>query len=195
MMLEFAKKYGGNVYSQFGEDLIIEECIRRIKPMAGWMGRGYAVEFGAPSWEFCSNTAYLAEQGWLVKMLDLNPQDSRIEKAEITPGNVNEKVGAPELLSIDCDGPDFHIWKAYKGNPAIVVIEINSSIPPTVDEIPGPRGASFKSMVELGLSKDYFLVCHTANCVFVRNEYRDMFPEITGDPIKDYQLYFNTSHL
>lgn len=194
-MLTFYEKYNRNIYSQNGEDGIIEECLKRIKPMAGWIGKGYAAEFGAPTWEFCSNTAYLSDQGWTVKMFDLNPQDSRIEKIEITADNVNEKIGSPEVLSIDCDGPDYHIWKAYEGKPAIVITEINSSIPPTVDEIPGPKGSSFKSMMELAIGKGYFLVAHTGNLVLVRNEYKDLFPEMTGNPIRDHELYFNKSFL
>jgi len=31
-------------------------------------------------------------------------------------------------------------------------------------------GASFSSLVELGKSKGYTLVCHTGNCFFVSNE-------------------------
>lgn len=191
-MLTFAAKYGKNVFSQNGEDGIIEECIKRI--LTDHIPR-VAVEFGGHDGFFCSNTRNLTKSGyWKGWMYDINPGSQEVQKKEITPENVNE---LPEcsVLSIDCDGPDYWIWKAYNGKPAIVIIEINSSIPPTVDEIPGDRGASYKSMVELAQSKGYFLVAHTGNLVLVLNKYRPLFPEITGDPIKDHELYFNKRFL
>ena len=188
-MLTFAQKYSKNVYSQNGEDGIIEELINRIQPTILT-----AVEFGAPNWTWCSNTAYLADKGWLVKMYDINPEDPRIEKKEITPQNVNE-IGSPTVLSMDCDGPDYYIWKAYNGSPDIVVIEINSSYQPNVYIVPGKSGASYMAMVMLGISKGYELICHTGNLIFVKKYLMDKFPEIIGNPIKDHRLYFNRSWL
>lgn len=193
IMLTFAEKYKNNgKYSQFGEQGIIDECLRRIKPDIK-----KAFEFGAPTFEFCSNTAHLYDLGWSVQMFDINhPTDARIEQAEITPENVNHYINGPvSVLSIDTDGQCYPIWKAYTGRPDIVIIEVNSSIPPTVDEIPGDRGASYKSMVELGLRKGYFVVTHTGNIIFCLTKYKHLFPDITGNPVKDYQLYFNTMHL
>jgi hypothetical protein len=191
-MLTFAKKYSGNFYSQNGEDLILEEMINRIKPDIL-----KAVEFGAPDWSFCSNTAYLAEKGWFVKMYDINySTDARIEQVEITPANVNEVVGDDmTVLSIDIDGEDFHVWKAYTGKPDIVVIEINSSKPALRWDVPGDEGCSYWPMVDLGRSKGYFLVCHTGNLLFCLNKYKHLFPEIVGDPILDWPQFFNTSFL
>lgn len=201
-MLTFAKKYGKNVFSQFGEDGIIEECLRRIDPK-----EKTAVEFGAPSWEFCSNTAYLAEKGWDVRMYDIDHNaDPRIKQAEITPDNVNFIVNSPSIpsvLSMDTDGPDYRLWAAYRGDwqafgePDIVIIEIDSSVAPPKEQFPFElhQGASYISMVRLGLIKGYFVICHTGNIIFCLKKYRHLFPEITGDPIKDHELYFNTSHL
>ncbi len=188
-MLTFAAKYARNVHSQNGEDGIIEECISRIMPDIHT-----AVEIGAPTWNFCSNTAYLAEKGWDVTMYDIFPNDPRVINKEITPENINQ-IGNPTVLSIDIDNNDYHVWKAYDKNPVIGIIEINSSIPSNIDMIPGDRGASYKSMVELGLSKGYFLLCHTGNCLFILNKYRDLFPEIIGDGLSNSELYFNKSFL
>jgi hypothetical protein len=190
-MLTFAAKYARNVYSQNGEDGIIEECINRIQPFFKT-----AVEIGAPSWNFCSNTAYLYDKGWNVEMYDINPNDSRIIALEVTPENVfHTCFTLPDVLSIDIDNNDYHIWKALNYQAPIVIIEINSSIPPNIDEIPGDRGASYKSMVELGIDKGYFLLCHTGNLIFILNKYKELFPEVTGDGLSNYHDYFNTSFL
>lgn len=192
-MLTFYHKYKDpGKYSQNAEWGILKECLRRIDPE-----NKTAIEFGAPSFYYCSNIAQLEEEGWKIRMYDINENiDVRVKRAEITPDNINDIIGGNcEVLSIDIDNNDYHVWKAYKYKPAIVIIEINSSIPPTVDEIPGNRGASYKSMMELAINKGYFLVAHTGNMIFVWNKYKKHFPEITGYPITDHELYFNTSYL
>jgi len=191
MGLEFFHKYKSKgKYTQFGEQGIIDEIIRRIKPK-----KKTAIEFGAPTWEFCSNTAHLAEHRWDVRMFDIDPKDPRITKREITPDNVNE-LKEPTLLSIDCDGPDFWLWFAYGWHPDIVIIEIDSSVGPSTWQLPmNGKGASYLPMVTLGEMKGYFLICHTGNLIWVLSKYRDLFPEVTGDPVADSNLYFNTDHL
>ena len=188
-MLTFADKYKGNVYSQFGEDFIINEIFSRIDPELYT-----CIEFGGADGYFCSNTRHLIDQGWEGKMYDINPSGQLVEKREITPDNVN-KLDETALLSIDCDGPDYHIWKAYKKKPDVVVIEVNSSLLPPFEEIPGDRGASYVSMLKLGISKGYFLLCHTGNQIFLLNKYRHLFPEAVGDGLENWELYFNKSHL
>ena len=136
-------------------------------------------------------------KGWKVRQYDINPNpDPRIIQAEITADNVNEIVDSPSVLSIDIDNNDYHIWKAYNGTPDIVIIEINSSIQPHITMIPGDRGASYRSMVELGISKGYTLLCHTGNLIFILNKHRPLFPELGNThPYFDSPLYFNTSFL
>lgn len=166
----FKDRYGCNVYSQNGEDGIIEEVLKRI-PL-----KGVAVEFGGADGYFCSNTAVLREKGWKVYMYDLTSITELVQVKSITPENVNE-LPECDLLSIDIDGNDYSVWKAYKGKPAIVIIEINSSLNPDVWLFSHSEGASFKAMNELAESKGYFLLCHTGNCVYVLNEYKDLFPD------------------
>jgi len=154
------------------------------------------VEFGCPDYYFCSNTAYLAETGWKVTMYDNNNgSDPRITRAEITKGNVNQLVGSPTVLSIDIDNDDFWVWMAYLGMPAIVIIEINSGIHPTLWEVPGNKGTSYKPMVTMGLNKGYMLICHTGNLIFVDSKYANLFPELTPDPLKNWKDYFNQQWL
>jgi len=190
-MLTFVEKYKFNVNSQNGEDGIIAEIIKRIKPK-----NKTAMEFGCPSFDYCSNTALLAKNGWDVTMYDRDYNaDHRIIEKKITVDNVNE-IGQPTLLSIDIDNDDYHIWAAYEYSPDIVIIEINSSIPPMTIEIPGDKGASYRAMVELGLSKGYFLLCHTGNLVFVLLKHLKLFPEVDSySPIGHWEKFFNKSFL
>lgn len=187
-MLTFAKKYGKNIYSQCGEDGILEECISRI----GLIG-GVSVEFGAPTREYCSNTFNLPDH-WVKYYFDINPTDDAVTKMEITPDNINT-LPACTILSMDTDGEDLRLWQAYKGKPDIVIIEINSSLEPMKDHFSSLTGASYITMLKLGISKGYFLLCHTGNEIFVLDKYRGLFPEIVGDGVENYEVYFNKSWL
>jgi hypothetical protein len=93
-----------------------------------------------------------------------NSLDSIVERAQLT--------GPIELLSIDIDSYDYHVWRSFSQRPAIVVIEIGSVTPPGERYIfsGGTRLTSFTSMLELAQTKGYTLACHTGNMVFVRNE-------------------------
>ncbi len=189
-MLTFAVKYAKNIYSQQGEDGIIEECLKRIKPKLK-----SAVEFGGADGFYCSNTAALRST-WKVYMYDMQEYSPHVQSMMVTPDNVND---LPEcsILSIDIDGNDYNVWKAYNGNPDIVVIEINSSIAPDhgrpVSDL--NHGTAYKPMVELGIHKGYFLLCHTGNLIFIKDEYRKLFPEVIGSGLDNYELYFNRSWL
>jgi hypothetical protein len=116
----------------------------------------------------------------------------------VTPDNVNKLLPKTiDLLSMDTDGHDYSIWKAYNSKPVIVVIEINSSVMATDD---GPvndpqHGTAYKPMVELGISKGYFLLCHTGNLIFVSTKHKHLFPEVIGTGVDNWQLYFQTKWL
>lgn len=191
-MLSFAKKYAGNTHSQNGEDQIIAECIKRIGIAAD---AGVCVEFGAADGYYCSNTRALIDQGWDYRMFEPGSKTPGIIDAFIAPENVNELIGDCDVLSVDVDGTDWQIWEAYKGTPAIVIIEINSSIKPPERHVSKERGASYWSMLELGLNKGYFLLCHTGNFILILNDYRSLFPEVVGDGLTNWQEYFKTDWL
>jgi len=88
------------------------------------------------------------------------------------------------LLSIDVDGPDLQIWESFNNfRPDIVIIEVDSSYPPTHLTSPEDTlGASALSMVQLATRKGYELVCHTGNLIFVTKE---RYPQLS---IKDNSL-------
>lgn len=202
-MLTFAKKYSYDAFSQGGEDGIIAECIKRIWPQ-GIKGR--CAEFGAHDGKFCSNTRLLLTQGWHGIMIEADEQLFKlcmtnvfglhcdVYNEMITPENANQTIPKSlNVLSIDCDGPDYGIWKAYVGQPDIVIIEINSSIEPTEDgPVNDPQdGTAYKPMCELAWQKGYFVLCHTGNIIAIRADHNLLFPEITSDPITQHELFFN----
>ena len=185
-----------SIYSQNGEDGVIAEIFRRLPAS---IPRWY-VEFGAWDGRYGSNCYALALDGWKGVMIEGDPlRFQRLERTakrfsgRMTPvcGMVESgrhleemltSAGVPHdfgLLSIDIDSFDYDVWKGMEAyRPAVVVIEIDSST------LPGTRrvwsgenfvATTFTSMNELGRSKDYTLVCHTGNLIFVRNELSQPF--------------------
>lgn len=196
-------KYRSNIYSQNGEDGLLDEIFKRLK-----IAKGNCCEFGAADGKFCSNTFYLIEQGWKGKMIESEPGNMKalidntldhgvaLYFGKVTADNVNALVPQDlDLLSIDIDNDDYHCWKAYNGHAKVVVIEINSSFVPGIEMIPGQKGSSYTSMGKLGISKGYFILAHSGNIIFIRNEYRYLFPEVMGDGLSNSELYFDRSWL
>lgn len=90
---------------------------------------------------------------------------------------------APEqidVLSIDIDGYDYHVWDALQDyRPRIVIIEYNPSIPNDIVVINPHKediftGSSAAALVELGRRKGYSLIAVTqTNLLFIVNEEYD----------------------
>lgn len=193
-MHTFREKFANNVYSQNGEDGIIEEILRRIERLS-WIR--VAVEFGAADGYWCSNTRALEKRKdpWTLFQFDINASDSPVTRMKITPENVN-LLPECSLISMDTDGQDYAIWNAYEGEPAVVIIEIDSSLEPTQNRFNNDGGANYSVMVQLGLSKGYMLICHTGNLIFVHRAFVNSFPELDNlDPIKNWEEFFNKSWL
>lgn len=192
--------HGFKVYSQNDEDGIIAEIFRRI----GSPTRTF-VEFGVEH-GLESNTMYLLLQGWRGLWIDGNKKfvskiRSRFDDviranrlsvvhSFITRDNINSTIGQfaqgeIDLLSIDIDGNDYHIWEAIEVvRPRLVVIEHNSKFPPPTSIAPtyvpdrvwqrdDYMGASLEAFVRLGATKGYSLVgCNITgvNAFFVRDD-------------------------
>lgn len=199
-MLSFLHKYAGNVHSQNGEDLIIQECIKRI-PIVN----KFCVEIGGNDGQWMSNTRLLIESGWSGLFVEADyslyqkcvanwagRNRVRAQCSRVDAKNINAFVDERcDLLSIDVDGADYLIFEGLKAKPKIVVVEIDSSLSPEFASFNNDGAANYFAMALLGITKGYFLLCHTGNMVFVDEKYRYLFPEIEGDPLTDIDLYFN----
>ena len=189
-----------NYYSQAGEDGIINEIFQIIPDTDKW-----CVEVGAWDGKFLSNTAFLVENhNYHCVFFEYNVKKFNELKNNYV-GNeriytFNKKVGIGinngldsllkkikipknfDLLSIDVDGNDYHIWNnVHKYKPKVVIIEYNPSIPSEVDFIQEPvediaHGSSLLSIVKLGKEKGYELISVTrVNAILVSKEYFSLF--------------------
>lgn len=121
---------------------------------------------------------------------DILNSKAGVKKEFITRENINElfeKYNVPDnvdLLVIDIDGNDFHVWKEIKIKPTLVMIEFNQFIDPNVNAVikyeknfktkikDRYTSASCKSMFLLGKEKGYTLLEVIAdNMIFIKNEY------------------------
>jgi len=194
------ERHGFKVYSQFDEDGIIQEIFRRI----GTTDRRF-VEFGVEN-GLENNTLKLLLEGWRGLWIEgsegwvtairerfadvLSTGRLALRPAFITAENISELVapwvtGEIDLLSIDIDGNDFHIWEALHAiSPRVTVIEYNAKFPPPMSIVQEYRpdniwkgtdymGASLEALVRLGGRLGYSLVGTNfvgLNAFFVRND-------------------------
>ncbi len=187
-----------NVYSQFGEDGIIEEILERIS--ASGSTDGWCVEFGAWDGMHLSNTCNLIRnkkykavliEGDAQKYEELKkniPQEDVVKVCRFVSFEGNNSLdeilrATPipadfDFLSIDIDGCDYYIFESLTiFRPKIICVEFNPSIP-NEQEFVQPRdfsikqGASAKSLIKLGEQKGYSLVAVTdCNVFMVRNDF------------------------
>jgi len=201
------ERFGYKVYSQNDEDGILSEIFKRI----GITNKKF-IEFGVQSGLEC-NSHFLLHKGWrglwlegslaYCKQIHNNfkePIANRqldVVNAFIDKDNINDLIknrgynGNIDLLSIDIDGNDYHVWKAINCvQPMVVCIEYNAKFPPDFEWIMkydsnyvcdsgDKQGASLKSLEILGTELGYQLVCTNLNGVnafFVKKELaKDLF--------------------
>lgn len=184
-------KYARNVYTQNGEDGIIEKLLEELE-----ITSGLTMEFGAWDGIYLSNTLNL----WKDKKFEcvlVEPDADRFEEMiKITkdyhnvecfnsfivpdsedPNSVDSILERSKfkdsnfvLLSIDVDSIDYHIFNSVSRNfPTILIIETNTDYVPPAENIIG--SCSIQSIFNLATSKGYTLVASTGNCIFVRNDF------------------------
>lgn len=192
--------YARNVTSQHGENGIIEKVLEIIGRNDKW-----CVEFGSWDGKRCSNSFDLINsRGYSAVLIEGDRRRFRdLQKTfdgneKVVPVNAfvgfNEDDGLDsilkdtviplefDLLSIDIDGNDYHVWEAVRNyKPKVVVIEFNPTIPSSIEFVqPRDRtvtqGSSILSMVRLGKKKGYELAaCTRNNAVFVDSKYFNLF--------------------
>lgn len=130
------------VFSQFGDDGILQYLISRIKPQVDTF-----IEFGVEDYEEANSRFLLMNDNWKGLIIDGSSSFIDFIKASsfywryslkaiasfVTVENINQLLvdhgftGQIGLLSIDIDGNDYWVWQAISVVEAdIVVIEYNS---------------------------------------------------------------------
>ena len=181
--------YEAQYFSQNGEDGVLEKIFETI----GTTNK-YYVEFGVEDGSQC-NVKHLKDthsfNGLLMDM-DYENEKINLEKEMVSSENINvlfQKYQVPkqfDLLSIDIDYNDFWVLKALatEYQPRVLVLEINTSIPPNEDKVisydsnkfwDGTRyfGASLRAMTRLARSRCYTLIYVEStgtNAFFIRND-------------------------
>ena len=197
------EKFGYKVFSQNDEDGIINEIFNRI----GTTNK-FFVEFGVQNGLEC-NSHYLLMQGWSGVFIEVsedycdmikNNFKSPISSGKLTvlnrfidAENINNILSETkasdikeiDLLSIDIDGNDYHVFNAINViNPRVIIIEYNAKFPPPMKWImpynptniwdgSDKHGASLEAITSLADSKGYQLVGTNllgVNAFFVRKD-------------------------
>jgi hypothetical protein len=200
-------QYELGVYSQNGEDGVLAEILRRIRP-----GRREFVEFGVERGVEGNCVALADLLAWTGLFIEADETNAlslgwkyrdnprvRTINARVTAENVNDLFAAngvsdqPDVVSIDVDGNDLWIWSALThARPRVVAIEYNANLDqkrPFVQPYdpdwawPGTDwfGASLGALEVVAERKGYGLV-HTeltgVNAFFVRSDLMHHFDEI-----------------
>jgi len=134
------------VFSQFGDDGIIQYLIHRLAPLSDSF-----VEFGVENYRESNTRFLLLNNNWRGLVMDGDEgsinyiQQDEIywrhtliaRRAFVTRDNINDLlkeagfVGEVGLLSIDIDGNDYWVWeKLTVIKPVIVIVEYNSIFGP-----------------------------------------------------------------
>ena len=131
------------VFSQFGDDGIVEYLVSRIGVPRE---RERFVEIGVEDYSEANTRFLLVHRNWSglivdrgdahVRAVSASPlmwrHDIRPVAARVDRENVNELLREHGfahdlgLLSIDVDGNDYWVWEAVEADPLVVVVEYNS---------------------------------------------------------------------
>jgi len=209
--------YKQNVYSQFGEDGIIQHLFDRI----GY-GSKICCEFGAWDGIHFSNCRNLILGGWQAVMIegddkrfeDLcrnyvdNPFVKSINRFVDTADNNLDAIledlhiASLDFLSIDIDGLDYQIMESLQTRPRIICVEVNaghnpedrSAIPPNIakDNIGQPLSCFCELAEEMG----YHLSCYNGNAFFVQRDIcqRHSLPSLSAqDAYRSYLSHLSHS--
>ena len=202
------RDYAENVHSQFGEDGILAEIFRRLgiyeTDSAKW-----CVEFGAWDGKYLSNTYNLIDgANWRAVLIEADrarydelcrnlPSDEVVKVCEFvgfegenTLDKILGRTPIPtdfDLLSIDIDGCDYHVWESMTAyRPKVVCIEFNPTIPVDIPFIQArdfrvKHGNGVKAIDDLAHQKGYRTVALTVtNVIAVRDDLLDRV--LPGDP-------------
>lgn len=209
----FYEKYKKDIFSQNGEDGVIEEILKRLNLEDRW-----CCEFGAWDGKYLSNTYKLIKEGYNAVLIEgdekkyiellktseeypsIIPINRFVDLSENTLDNILSDTIIPKdftLLSIDIDTNDYQVWDSLKNyKPIVVVIEINSEAYPfdyewIHNDDKNIFQTSWGAMYELAKNKGYEFVCHTGNMIFVRKDYFEKLGvELPENPIYNFRRFW-----
>ena len=183
-------QYSKKIYSQFGEDGIIEYIIQTSTiPI-----KNFFVDVGAYDgitnsntynlWKNSSfgglliesNKRHIKKIKKIIENQDIRVIDCKVEvEGENSIDSILEKFieGKTQIgyLSIDIQSYDYYLLEKLKAKPQIISIEFNPSIPPYIDYV-DPQGhvylkCSAKAIERVALGKGYKLICCSPNNAFL----------------------------
>jgi hypothetical protein len=184
-------QYRSNIYSQNGEDGILDFIFRKI-------GKGAAVccEFGAWDGLHLSNCRKLILEGWRCVMIEgeldryeklranyagnpnVYPVNCFVDNGDNSVDMIMSRLGIVELdlLSIDIDGLDYDVMSSLRIKPRVICVEVNAGHKPddsrvlpsdiAKHNVGQPLGAFVRKAEELG----YGLLAYNGNAFFLRND-------------------------
>ncbi len=194
------ESYKKNITSQAGEDGILDRIFELIPGESRW-----CCEFGAWDGKKYSNTyQLLSNKDWSGVLIEADPvkfkelpktfeNNNKIKffnrfvnfSGQDTLDEILAETSIPldfDLLSIDIDGNDYHIWDSLvKYSPKVVIIEYNQSIANHIEYVQKPdvninHGNSILSLTKLAKLKGYELVAVTdLNGIYVKKEFYNLF--------------------
>jgi len=148
-------RYCKNVYSQNGEDGILEQLLKELNITAGTF-----CEFGASDGVQSSNTYNLIQKGFTGVAIEIDQKryerciqnysaypDIKVYHGAVLYNHAGynldtwlKKADLPydfDILSIDIDCDDYYVWENMRNfSPKIVILETNSYRDPVYDELP-----------------------------------------------------------
>jgi len=183
--------YKSDIYSQNGEDGIIEAIFERIGTTTK-----VCCEFGAWDGVHLSNCRNLILHGWSAFMIEGDEDrfnclvsnystnslvtcvNRFVDESHNSLGSLLQayKIGNLDFLSIDIDGLDYELLETLDVYPRVICIEVNAGHNPESetkvnrDVAQNNVGQSLEVFVKIADVKGYDLVCYTGNAFFVRRD-------------------------
>ena len=197
-----------NIFSENGEDGIIEKIFSEIKPKSN-----LCCEFGAWDGIWASNCRNLiVNHNWNAIMIEGDKDKSKdlvntyadnshvhcfnyfvdTKKNSLTNILTEEWKENLDYLIIDIDGLDYEIFENLDFYPLVICIEVNTGHSPEIN-VKIPReiaknnvGQPLQYFVNIAKSKGYELVCFTGNAFFIK---KDLLGSTNIKPISAKDAY------